>query len=300
MTPLEFERALTTEAQNLTGELRKRMMAAINKAFAERKTAAGILSLLASELERVFSDADMAIINASMDFGRLAADVSRDAKLTEALKAADAGAGTITKATKDSSTRIIAAVSAKVASMVQQGASVDKVKEAIKGTRATGYTDGFVQVALNSKAKSLDASARNARSTGDLYRFEKSRDVIGYVWHATLDSRTCTSCQALAGKKFYFNRSGMKPRPPLHPHDRCYLSPIYEGGDHAPVQTFAEWAKDPDNQDELREALGPSRYKLWAEGKLKIERFNSVDLQPLTLDEIKAKSGAAWDKAGLE
>jgi len=122
---------------------------------------------------------------------------------------------------------------------------------------------------------------------------------IGYIWDTVLEGNTCTACMQLSGKKFYFNRSGMKPLPPMHPNCRCSIHPIYEDGSHEPVVTFKEWSQKPENQDELKEALGPSRYKLFTDGKLKIERFNSVELEPLNLSEMQKRSGIAFDKAGV-
>lgn len=49
----------------------------------------------------------------------------------------------------------------------------------------------------------------------------------------------------------------------------------------------------------ISETLGPSRAKLFMHGKLPISSFNDMTGRQLTLDELKAKHPAAFDRAGI-
>ena len=51
---------------------------------------------------------------------------------------------------------------------------------------------------------------------------------------------------------------------------------------------------------EFRMALGETRYKLYKDGKLKIQRFTDLNGDELTLEELKRRSGYAWKRAGLD
>ena len=51
---------------------------------------------------------------------------------------------------------------------------------------------------------------------------------------------------------------------------------------------------------DFRMALGESRYKLYKEGKLKIQRFTDLHGDDLTLEELKQRNEYAWERAGLD
>lgn len=64
-----------------------------------------------------------------------------------------------------------------------------------------------------------------------------------YLYLATLDARTCTVCGALDRKVFKLAEAVVgKNYPPIHPNDRCTVSPYIEGKDYSKLKRRA---KDP-------------------------------------------------------
>ena len=108
-----------------------------------------------------------------------------------------------------------------------------------------------------------------------------------------------TICQDLSGKKFFYTRSGLRILPPAHPNCRSTTVDILANEPAPKFETFPEWAKKDENQDELEEAMGTTRYKLFKDGKLKIERFNNAHYKPLTLETLKRQNEYGFEKAGL-
>ena len=118
------------------------------------------------------------------------------------------------------------------------------------------------------------------------------------MFSATLDPKTCPTCAGMDGTIFNFNGSVVKGPlwakfPPIHYNCRCYLTPItktwqelglYEkdlskerlasfSGEYPKVVDYKSWFAHQ-SEEVKREILGPSRYKLYYEGKL--ESFDDL------------------------
>lgn len=119
-------------------------------------------------------------------------------------------------------------------------------------------------------------------------------EIIGYQWHSVLDGVTSQTCQGLNGSKYFYKRSGYKPRPPQHPNCRSFTSPLHEDrSKDAKIQSFEQWAKN--NDEELKESLGKTRYNLYKRGKLPIGKFTDVYWKPLTLEQLKKRNAPAFE-----
>jgi len=111
-----------------------------------------------------------------------------------------------------------------------------------------------------------------------------------WVSVAVLDSNTTQICQSLAGKRYnvvYSQIPNKPPRtPPIHPCrslllPECNREPLK-------VDTFKDWLKQ--NDDEVREWLGPTRYRAWKSGDLSINSFIDLKSHRLwTIEELRSK-----------
>ena len=147
----------------------------------------------------------------------------------------------------------------------------------------------------------LDANTRTTLS----HYAEQTRNAIyranediflGYKYLATLDWHTCIICAADDGR--IFPSLDVAPQLPRHYRDRCLYVPLIRGidneeGERASVDgpvaaklSFSDWMKDQPVEKQ-KDLLGPSRYKLYAEGK-PLEGF-VVDGRTLTLKELAEK-----------
>lgn len=126
-------------------------------------------------------------------------------------------------------------------------------------------------------------------------------------WTATLDTRTCVICASLDGKLFDLDEGR---RPPAHPNCRCVTVAVTTAsnvpGERAsafgPVPkdiTFEEFLKQRGAafQDDV---LGPTKAKLFRQGKLKLNDFVDKSGRPFDLDDLARRFGEAFRRAGLD
>lgn len=146
---------------------------------------------------------------------------------------------------------------------------------------------------------------------------EENDDLVkGYEWVSTLDGSTTSTCQSLDGRKFPKNAT---TRPPIHWGCRSTIIPIVKkkysvldkitkerpavgAGGVETVKgntTYNSWLKKQPKsfQDDV---LGKAKGKLFREGGLPVKAFVDHNFEPLTLEQLKRKEPAAFDKAGLD
>jgi hypothetical protein len=74
--------------------------------------------------------------------------------------------------------------------------------------------------------------------------------------------------------------------PPLHWRCRCTLIPIVQSAAPATDLRFAQWLQTK-SEAEQEAILGPARFALWKQGKLKLDAFTDQDHRPLRLDQLR-------------
>lgn len=206
-----------------------------------------------------------------------------------------------------------------------QGESVPNIVRRVAGTPTNAFGDGAlamtrrnVETVVRTAVTSVSNSARQEALSGN-------EDIIaGYVFVATLDSRTSAICQANDGKMIPV---GDKPLPegaeeadgvpPLHPNCRSTTVAVLDGrgveesavrpykgleGDVGTVPartTYQEFlaGQPAEFQDEV---LGVEKAKLFREGGLKVDQFVDRRGNELTLSQLQERHPAAFDKAGVQ
>lgn len=149
--------------------------------------------------------------------------------------------------------------------------------------------------------------------------------IAGEQYVATLDDRVCIACSRWHGVTFWHDRppEGFDGQnrswnersgaiPPLHPNCRCLYSPVFRqveaiidepeerdverlDGKPAEARTFDKWFGALPRSDQ-RQILGPTRLKLYDDGKIGIEDMVK-DNRVLSLAELKKETGLKFDIA---
>ncbi len=189
-----------------------------------------------------------------------------------------------------------------------QGENTDKIVARIRGTKAARYTDGVLDISRRS-AQSIVRTATTHVSNQAAQQTWKANDhlVKGWQFVSTLDSRTTVTCAALSGT---VHPIGEGPIPPRHIRCRSISIAVTKSfrelgvdkdelslgqrasmdGQVAGDTTFSNWLTDKGapTQDTI---LGPTRAKLFRDGKLNLSDFIKADGTVLTLEQLKARHG---------
>lgn len=208
----------------------------------------------------------------------------------------------------------------RVEQVIRDGLSKDQTNQQIiqriKGKKALNYQDGL----LDQSRTQIATMVRTARSHVSNVALNETYTAIGveYVkFIATLDSRTSKICMGYSDK--VYKKDEPHPVPPLHPNCRSILIPVTDEqgktigkrpfnnkvngeGEIGVVDsntTFKGWF---DKQDAAfqKSWLGPSRYKLFKEGKYSLDKFvDPLTGQPFTLAELKKLDEEMFKRLGL-
>ena len=195
-----------------------------------------------------------------------------------------------------------------------QGLTTDEIVRKVRGTKANNFKDGILGGATKREADAMvRTSLQHVSAQAQQMVYDDNDDIIeGYIWISTLDNRTTSQCRSLDGKFF---KMGKGPMPPIHVNCRSTTIPKIKGvdllahttraskGGQVPAdQSYYEWLKTMP-KDFQTDVLGPTRAALFREGGLSAEQFSRLQLdknfQPLTLEEMRKKNPAAFNKAGV-
>ena len=121
-----------------------------------------------------------------------------------------------------------------------------------------------------------------------LVQMDANADLLeGAQWVATLDKRTCLQCAELDGRVWTDVKKAKVPVVDTHPNCRCTLVPVVReipGLTLPPMQRasvegpvpatlkYGEWFGEQSAALQ-REILGPTRYSLWASGRVALPDF---------------------------
>lgn len=208
-----------------------------------------------------------------------------------------------------------------------QGETTSQMIQRIRGTRANAYSDGIIEIdRRNAEAVVRTAISHVAANARDAF-YEANDDIIEAVsWCSTLDSRTSEICQVRDGLQYTVDTH--KPighsvpwlggPGKAHWNCRSTSAPVVKSfkdlgidfedfsaetrasmdGEVPADQTYGEWLtkQSAARQDDV---LGPTRGKLLRAGGLTIDRFSNDKGQWLTLDQLRERDEAAFEKAGV-
>lgn len=213
-----------------------------------------------------------------------------------------------------------ATVRAKVRQLIRQGVAegqtIAQMTQALRGTRAAGYTDGLMASTRRGAEALVRTAVNHVVTSAREATFEENSDLIsGVKWVSTLDGRTSDICMARDGMVFALSKG---PRPPAHPNCRSTMVPVMKSwkslgislgeapegtrasmdGQVAGKITYNDWLKMKPAafQDDV---LGVTKGKLYREGGVSLDKFVDYQGHSYTLDQLRKRAPAAFTKAGL-
>lgn len=199
---------------------------------------------------------------------------------------------------------------------VVEGETLDQIVRRVRGTRALKFKDGALTIARR-HAETIVRTAVNHTVTQSREQFYGANASLikGVMWISVLDDRTTFLCQS-RDHKIYPVDSG--PRPPAHLRCRSTTAPITKSwrdlginraelppgtrasmnGQVPATETYGSWIKKQ-SVEVQNDALGKTRATLLRKGELDVSHFVDRKGHRYTLDELRSRESAAFDKAGL-
>ena len=144
----------------------------------------------------------------------------------------------------------------------------------------------FIREELNRFEKATESFWRTNAKAGREYGYQEvdkasKEEIRGWMSIAVLDNRTSQLCVSLHNKfysiKDFKSRSDVPDKPPRHPLCRSILITVWKGTDIRQFkgENLSTFLKR--NSEDARDIMGIKKYKLWSDGKAKIEKY--IDLK---------------------
>lgn len=207
-----------------------------------------------------------------------------------------------------------------------QGKTTGQIIQAVRGTRAKGYSDGIINRGrIEVEAVVRTAVSHTAATARDEF-YEANTSVIAALkWVSTLDLRTSEMCRIRDGKKYSVDHKPVGHSVPwlqgpgrLHWRCRSSSAPITKSfrelgidiDELSPAErasmdgtvpaevSYGEWLQKQSaaRQDEV---VGSVRGKLMREGKVPFDSFYTSRGDWIDLDVLRARDAAAFKRVGL-
>lgn len=217
-------------------------------------------------------------------------------------------------ALKDVSEETRARVFSRIREGVSQGETNDQIVRALRGTKTMNYSDGVLKTTRNN-LQSLVRTGRTHLSNTSYNETYRALGVEQVVFVATIDGRTTLRCSSLDSTTYDIDSN--YPRPPLHFGCRSVIAPYFGGriaGNRPYVKAFQpiqripkdkrpdgmvgqmrastsmnEFLKRSDNAAFARQYFGPTRYKMFQEGKINISQMIRADGTKYTIAELRQR-----------
>lgn len=208
-----------------------------------------------------------------------------------------------------------------------QGETVSQIVTRLRGTRASAYADGAINRSRRDLEAVVDTAVKHTAAVARDRMLDANEDIVKAIrWASTLDTRTSEWCVIRDGLKYTIK--GHKPIGHKVPwlggpgkiHFRCrsvgvpVLKSWRELGidaDDLPASTrasmdgqvpadlpFGDWLKRQTTYRQ-EQVLGPTRAKLMRQGGLDLPALFSPTGLRLSLDQLRERNAAAFERAGL-
>lgn len=229
---------------------------------------------------------------------------------------------------KDWGTEIAADRMVKVRNAIRtgylEGKTTDQIIRGIRGSRASGYSDGFLERPRKDLAAVVRTAVSHAAATARDEFVKANEEIIkADRWISTLDNKTSPMCRirdqlqytAVTHKPIGHKVPWLQGPGKIHWCCRSTSAPVTKSwkelgmniDEMTPSQrasmdgqvpgntTYSEWLSRQSDARKI-EVLGPARYQLLKDGKLDLEDFYTPTGEWMTLDQIKERDAAAFAK----
>lgn len=205
-----------------------------------------------------------------------------------------------------------------------EGKTTDQIVRSIRGTRAAGYADGFLERPRKDLAAVIRTAVSHTAATARQEFIKANAEILkAERWISTLDDGTSAPCrirdqlqyEVLTHKPIKHHIPWLQGPGRLHFNCRSTSSPVTKSwrelgipidemtpGQRASMDgtvsaelNYSAWL-DKQSDERKAQVLGRERYKLYKDGKLALEDFYSPSGEWLTLDQIKARDTQAFAK----
>jgi hypothetical protein len=209
-----------------------------------------------------------------------------------------------------------------VSSGYLEGGTTDQIIRSVRGTRASGYADGFLERPRQDLATVIRSAVSHTAAVARENLYEANSDIIAAEdWTSTLDTKTSAPCRIRdklpytvgthkpighkvpwlqgPGRLHFSCRSTSAPRTKSWrelgiPADEMTGRQRASMDGTVPADTnYGKWLarQSPERQAEV---LGPERYQLYKEGRVGLDQFYSPNGEWLTLQQLKARDAGAF------
>ena len=193
------------------------------------------------------------------------------------------------------------------------GMTSNTISKSIRGTRVNNFKDGILDISRRAANIIARTSVNHVASTARMMTFEENEDILnGWIFSATLDSKTSTICRHYDGEKF---KLGEGPLPPIHISCRSSSIPdikseydIFDtagtrasigadGGAQTGKSPYYNWLKTQPAafQDEI---LGKKMGQVFRNSGISTDGFRKLTTnnlgEPLTIKQMTAKNPSVF------
>lgn len=195
--------------------------------------------------------------------------------------------------------------------------TTSEIVRRIKGTKALNYADGLLNTSRKNVESIVLTAVNHTANYANEALIEANSDVIkGYRYSATLDLRTTEICASRDGNVYKIGEA----KPAIPAHIRCrsrYIGVLKSwremglnidqitGQTRASLDgqvpretTYNDWLKRQ-SAERQNEVLGVTKAELFRKSDITLDKFVSKQGHVYTLDELRAKNTAYFEKAGL-
>ncbi|MBM6442395.1 hypothetical protein JQF37_01980 [Pseudomonas sp. MIL9] len=205
-----------------------------------------------------------------------------------------------------------------------EGKTTDQIIRGIRGTRASGYADGFLERPRKDLASVVRTAVSHTAATARDEFVKANEEIIkADRWVSTLDNKTSPMCRirdqlqytAVTHKPIGHKVPWLQGPGKIHWCCRSTSAPVTKSwkelgmniDEMTPSQrasmdgqvpantTYSEWLNRQSDARKI-EVLGPARYQLLKDGKLDLEDFYTPTGEWMTLDQIRERDAAAFAK----
>jgi SPP1 gp7 family putative phage head morphogenesis protein len=174
-------------------------------------------------------------------------------------------------------------------------ALIDGIGRGINPVQLANDLVRTVDVAGWKLAQTTRTAMLNSYREASLQTYQQNKDILnGWVWLASLSSRTCSSCLANHGREFPMSTQFFAS----HPSCRCSPAPRVKGVDFPLTESGAEWF-DRQPQTTQDAVLGRNGGELYRDGAVELGDFQVLRRDSIWGDAYQ-RTGATTAMANAE
>lgn len=184
-----------------------------------------------------------------------------------------------------------------------EGETAAQVVKRVRGSAAMGYRDGILEIGRKDAYRVVRTALSHTAAVSREAVNRANADLLqGVIWIATLDSRTSDICRARSQLAYTLDHKPIGHDMawlggPGRAHWNCRSTEVvwFKDEDQPEGLSYQKWLERQPAADQ-KDALGPTKYRLWKEGKVTMDRFVDPQGRGLTIDQLRSREAAAFER----